>query len=144
MIIVHDYFKLHVDISSYCFLSILSNIQVPGVLLNTGCRFSYFRCRGFHTTGCAPVNKCWPHLFGFTSKCKGNFRWRPFQTKTTISWFWSWFFRFVCFHILSCSLNSEFCLLIIFRYTMIEACMGRGNSHFNWAPIHISYYLWIV
>ena len=32
-----------------------------------------------------PIHKCWPHLFGFTGKCKGSFRWCPFQTKTTVS-----------------------------------------------------------
>ena len=31
------------------------------------------------------MNKGWPHLFGFIGKCKGSFRWRPFQTETAVS-----------------------------------------------------------
>ena len=62
------------------FLFIPSSV---GVLINTGCRFFlYLQVPGvsippvvqFGSYIHVPVNKCWPHLFSFTGKCKGSIR----------------------------------------------------------------------
>jgi len=77
------------------------------------------------------VNKCWPHLFGFTGKCKGSFKWRPFQTETTISLL-SHCFWISSVHILAAALSVLNCAWWVYLLTLVFIWI-LGT---HWSSIH--------